>query len=294
MINDQLKKLGFNKAETSAYLTLLELGQSRANDLIEKTKTHRNLVYKALHSLEDKNLVTKTIVSGVAEFSANSLNYLLEDIENKKAVIKTAVEELAEKNKQNESSVEEDCLDELKKVYLEIQKKYSLPDFDKLNEDFNIEKLADVETEYLIREIRKFMADKFSNYLRFIETILNPVNAQVLVFTIIKTLGSAEKEILSEIYKKLAKKEVELIELDIQFSEEREAEFVKDSFAIWQGMKKDLLQIIGVIKKNWNNKVESNGKNYFFSGEVHVGLVYSVISGVGSLSLKYISLSSSS
>ena len=106
MINDQLKKLGFNKAETSAYLTLLELGQSRANDLIEKTKTHRNLVYKALHSLEDKNLVTKTIVSGVAEFSANSLNYLLEDIENKKAVIKTAVEELAEKNKQNESSVE--------------------------------------------------------------------------------------------------------------------------------------------------------------------------------------------
>ncbi|MBT3405323.1 hypothetical protein HN832_00460 [archaeon] len=165
--------------------------------------------------------------------------------------------------KENESSVEEDCLDELKKVYLEIQKKYSLPDFDKLNEDFNIEKLADVETEYLIREIRKFMADKFSNYLRFIETILNPVNAQVLVFTIIKTLGSAEKEILSEIYKKLAKKEVELIELDIQFSEEREAEFVKDSFAIWQGMKKDLLQIIGVIKKNWNNKVESNGKNYF-------------------------------
>ena len=55
--------------------------------------------------------------------------------------------------KENESSVEEDCLDELKKVYLEIQKKYSLPDFDKLNEDFNIEKLADVETEYLIREI---------------------------------------------------------------------------------------------------------------------------------------------
>ena len=154
-------------------------------------------------------------------------------------------------------------LDLLKENYLEIQKEYSLPEFDKLNEDFNIEKIAESETDFLVREIRKYVTDKFSNYLRFIETILNPVNAQFFVFSFIKTLGSSEKETLSEIYKKLAKKEVEVIELDIKFSEEKEAEFVKDSYKIWQDIKEDLLKIIGVVKKNWDIKVENNGKHYF-------------------------------
>jgi hypothetical protein len=114
-----------------------------------------------------------------------------------------------------------------------------------------------------VREIRKFITEKFSNYLRFIETILNPVNAQFFVFSVIKTLGASEKEKLNEIYKKLAKKEVEVIELDVQFSEEKEAEFVKGSCALWKDIKKDLLEIVEVIKKNWDVKVESNGKRYF-------------------------------
>jgi len=158
---------------------------------------------------------------------------------------------------------EQSCLDCLKENYLEIQKKYNLAGFNELNEDFNIEKLSDVETDFLIREIRKFITDKFSNYLRFIETILNPVNAQFFVFSVIKTLGKNEKEKLSEVYKKLAKKEVEVIGLDVQFSEEKEAEFVKDSYDLWQSLKGDLLEIVDVIKKNWDIKLETNGKNYF-------------------------------
>jgi len=158
---------------------------------------------------------------------------------------------------------EKTSLDCLKEYYLEIQKKYGLSDFGDLNEDFQIEKLSESETEFLIREIRKFITEKFSNYLRFIETILNPVNAQFFVFSVIKTLGPDDKEKLKEIYKKLARKEVDVIELDIQFSEEKEAEFVKDSCILWKELKKDLLEIVGVIKKNWDVKGESNGKKYF-------------------------------
>jgi hypothetical protein len=156
-------------------------------------------------------------------------------------------------------------LGKLKKSYLEIQGKYGLPGFDELNEDFHIEKLSEVETDFLIREIRKLVGDKMSNYLRFIETILHPVSAPVFVFSMIKSIKEEEKKILGEIYKKLAKVELAFIEADIEFSEEKEASFVKNSFSVWQDIKKDLLKIIEKVKKDWDEdlKIESNGKGYF-------------------------------
>lgn len=159
----------------------------------------------------------------------------------------------------------ESNLESLKKDYLEIQKKYNLPDFEKLNSDFQIEKIAEVETDFLVREIRKFVSERFSSYLRFIETLLRPMEAPMFVFSIVKSLGAEEKNILKKAYKKLAQSEVKLIELDIDFVEEKEAEFIKESYVLWQDLKKDLLGIVSVIKDNWDNRVESNGngKNYF-------------------------------
>ena len=154
-------------------------------------------------------------------------------------------------------------LQELKENYKEIQEKYNLPAFERLNEDFHIEKIAENETELLIREVRKFMADRLFNYLRFIESFLNPVNVPMFVFSVIKIITPKEKEKLTEIYKKLAKMEVDLIELDIQFSEQKEAQFIKESYKIWQDIKEDMLKIVEVIKNNWDNKNETNSKGYF-------------------------------
>jgi len=158
---------------------------------------------------------------------------------------------------------EEDKLKKLKAGYLEIQKKYKLPSFEKLNEDFQIEKVAEVNTDYLIREIRKFMADKFSNYLRFIEMLLNPVNVPMFVFYFVKSLNTEDKTRLSESYKKLAKIEINLIEADVKFSEQREAEFIKESYKLWQEIKEDIIKMIDSVKNNWDNKIKPNDKGYF-------------------------------
>ena len=154
-------------------------------------------------------------------------------------------------------------LENLKKEYKKIQNKHNLPDFKDLNEDFNIEKVAETETENLIREIRRFMGEKFSNYLRFSEAILNPVNVPMFVFSIVKTIKPEDRKKLTEIYKKLSGIEVKLIELEIEFSEKKEAEFIKESFKTWQEIKKDLLEILKTIKDRWDNKFEMNSKSYF-------------------------------
>ena len=157
----------------------------------------------------------------------------------------------------------ESDLENLKKDYKIIQKKYHLPEFEKLNKDFNIEKSAETETDYLIREVRRLIAEKFSNYLRFVETLLNPINAPMSIFSIVKTLGTEEKNKLTEIYKKLLKNEIEHLELEISFSEEKEAKFINESYKMWLEIQKDFIEVIKAIKKNWDNKLEGNKKGYF-------------------------------
>ncbi|MBU2052935.1 MAG: hypothetical protein ABIJ14_03270 [Nanoarchaeota archaeon] len=159
--------------------------------------------------------------------------------------------------------MEESKLDNLKKRYSVLRKKEGLPSFDELSRDFQIERISEVETDYLIREIRKLMADKFSSYLRFLEATLNPVNVPMFVFSITKSIGIKEKEKLTELYKELAKIEVSLIGVDVDFDEKKEAEFVKESFKTWQKTKKEISNFISVVKKGWDNKIEKNNKGYF-------------------------------
>ena len=58
--NKILEKIGLTKNESAIYLALLDLGTSNISQISEKTSIHRPLIYKALPSLLEKNLITKT------------------------------------------------------------------------------------------------------------------------------------------------------------------------------------------------------------------------------------------
>jgi len=89
------------------------------------------------------------------------------------------------------------------------------------------------------------------------------VNAPMFVFSFIKLIRVEEKKKLEEIYKKLIKEEIKLLELDLEFSEEKEAKFIKEYYKLWQEIKKEMLGIIEKIKGSWDNKVGGNSKGYF-------------------------------
>jgi hypothetical protein len=155
-------------------------------------------------------------------------------------------------------------LEKLKKDYGILKAKYGLPDFSKLTEDFNgVERASDIETDYPIREIRRYIVDKMFNYLRFLEAMLNPSNVPMYVFSMVKTLGVDDKKKLSEVYKELAKIEIKVMELDLDFSEKKEAEFIKDSYNLWQSIKKNISSVTETIKKNWDIKSDEGKRDYF-------------------------------
>jgi len=153
-------------------------------------------------------------------------------------------------------------LEKVKENYQILQEKYSLPSFDDLNKDFQIEKVTLFETDLLLKEIRVCISNKFFNYLRFLESLINPSNASMFIFAMAKSLDK-DKEKLIKLNKQLSVLEIDFIDLDLGYSESKEADSIKKYYLLWQDVQKDLLEILGVIKKNWDNKAEDNSKGYY-------------------------------
>lgn len=147
-------------------------------------------------------------------------------------------------------------LKKLKMAYFKLSEEHLLPIFSELNEEFQIERVAEIETDYIIREIRRAVSEKISNYLRVIETFLNPSGAPMFLLSAIKCFGVDEKENLSKIYNKLAKNEMALLRLDVQYNIEKEVKYLNDSHRLWGEVKVDFLKILDLIDSKWEDEEE--------------------------------------
>jgi len=156
----------------------------------------------------------------------------------------------------------ESKLAKLKKNYSELEKKYKLPSYKELNEEFDIEKAQELETDTLLREIRKVIMDKVIAYLRFIEMLLNPSNAPMFFFALLKGLDNGDKKILEDLYSKLGRLEIEVVEIDNDYSEKNEAEFIIHVFNEWREIKEDMKKIAKSLQKSWDKKSERKDKSY--------------------------------
>jgi hypothetical protein len=136
---------------------------------------------------------------------------------------------------------------ELKKAYLEKCKKYSLPDFDKMNQDFDLEKIKR-ESYILLRGIRKIMTERISQSMSFLEMLMNPVNAPRMYFNYIKTIGVEEKKKLDDMHAKLVEATLISFECEMDYDEKEEAKAIKKTFDIWQELKPGFKEIFKKVR----------------------------------------------
>jgi len=133
----------------------------------------------------------------------------------------------------------ENKLEKLKKDYEKNRVKYNLPDFKFMNENFEIELIADDDIELLVRRVRKNVRDKIHAMISVLETFLNPTSAPMFVFNIIKGFGNGEKEIIEKLYKKFAELEIDAFNLEITYNEKAEAEYIKKVCELWKNSELD-------------------------------------------------------
>jgi len=153
-------------------------------------------------------------------------------------------------------------LDNLKHKYEKLRQKFNLPAWKEMNEDFEIEKFQDKETDLLIRDIRRAMLEKSLSYLKFIEMFLNPASAPMFIFSVVKNVDSDTKKIMNELYLELGKMEISAIGLDNEYDEKKEAEFIKKLHNKWQDIKFRFKKIVEVLNSNLEKTGEKNNKGY--------------------------------
>ncbi len=152
-------------------------------------------------------------------------------------------------------------LKELKKNYSILAKKYKLPSFENLNENFEIDKI-DRETETPLRLIRKVMMEKLVNSMGFLDLLLNPVNAPRMYVSYSRSLSIEDRKVIDEIYSILGDVSLSSLELEIDSSEKKEAEIIKRICSAWESVKPKFRKIMTNMKKP-NKVIAKKDKTYF-------------------------------
>ena len=154
-------------------------------------------------------------------------------------------------------------LNQLREDYIVLTKKYKLPEFEQLAEDFDIEKASEKETLFILRSIRRAINEKISGYLHLFETLMNPTSAPMLILLMLKNSDEQSRKEIEETYKKIAKIEIISIKLDTIYSEKKEAEYISYVYTEWQKMKQPLYDLIEKCESNFDISIKSDKKAYF-------------------------------
>ena len=149
----------------------------------------------------------------------------------------------------------------IKKKYDELKEKYALPDFDELNNEFE---LSAIEYEdFLLRQIRKKIADKINAMCEFLEDLLSPDTTMANLYEY-KAFDDDERKKIFEFYKRLKVLEKISLELSLNHDEEKDAKFIKDVFSSWNKTRSEITTFIKKIKSFWENESTTEYKARYF------------------------------
>ena len=159
---------------------------------------------------------------------------------------------------------EEKDIEKLKKVYNELKKKYSMPEFSEMNNNFGIEELSeDSDTEYFLRRLRLCIVERIVGLLRVLESIMNPSNSPIFIHVIAKNLDNNSKSVIEELYKEGCGIEIRSItESLLEYSEKSEAELIKEIISKWTVMKPKINRLNNFILDAWKKDSLGSDKSY--------------------------------
>lgn len=141
---------------------------------------------------------------------------------------------------------------ETEKQYNELGKKHRLPDFKDIDFEFEVSDLE--ETNFLLRNIIRRMAEKLDFYSTMLEEILQPDASNLYAMHETRYFDDDEKKQMYELYAKLMNLNRQSIEVSLSRNEKDEAEFISGLFEQWKSLKNELLKLVKKIKDSWKTE----------------------------------------
>ena len=135
--------------------------------------------------------------------------------------------------------------------YNELRQKYDLPEFEALDFAFEISKVE--EENYYIRDIRRHIIEKIRIFVDILEDLIHP-NSTVSSYHECKFFDDQEKKTIYDLYGRLMVYIRKSNLLDLEEDDANDAEFIRDIFSSWDGIKKDLRNIIVKLHDCWSKE----------------------------------------
>jgi len=146
-------------------------------------------------------------------------------------------------------------------LYEKLRKKYSLPTYDSLNNEFEI---SAIEQDFVLRNVIRCVMDKLDFYGKLIDAELLQPDTSLASLHESKFISNSEKMKVYELFMQIMFLERWAIETILKRSEKEEAEYITVALKEWQTIRKELLPFISTIKEAWTNKkLISQEINYF-------------------------------
>lgn len=145
----------------------------------------------------------------------------------------------------------------IKKQYELLRKKHKLPAFADVDREFEIGKIEG--DGFLLREIRKKIAEKVSDAGSLLEEVLHPETNLADLYES-RVFDEREKQMLFDVYKRLMVALRRTAELSIESDEKLEALFINSFSEEWKKIKPQLATFVKRLRESWEKDTDEGEK----------------------------------
>lgn len=145
---------------------------------------------------------------------------------------------------------------DIKVAYAKLAKKYALPEYESLNQDFEIETLE--EMGFLLRNIRNKISEKMEFCIKLLANILQP-EQNITDLQECKMFNDEQKKKIYLLYKNLMASMRSAGVLSISSTEKEEAAFLTAFYAEWSaknGYREQLKKVLQTLKDSWTKETD--------------------------------------
>ncbi len=154
---------------------------------------------------------------------------------------------------------------ELKEEYEKLCKRYSLPRFDQMDEEFEIRAIELNRSGVLIKAALRMMTNKLNIFMNYLEPVISapPQNLHALIE--MRNLSEGERSEMFEFYKEISVLLHENLSVELK-SEKDIAQQIKRVWKVWPDIKKREVALLDKITLAWKKKEENPTVKAEYSG----------------------------
>lgn len=152
-------------------------------------------------------------------------------------------------------------MDTIKRDYNELIKKYKLPSFEKLDEEFEIRAIEENKSGRPIKAILRLIAGKLRSFLESLDPIINPNPSSIYSMMASNNVDGEMKTEIFDFYMKIGSLYQICIYHELE-SDEKTAEFIKSFWKEWPILKEKQKKYLKTVIDNWNKEPENKKAGY--------------------------------